>query len=150
MSLPVLVLSLHVIIILVFTVSFSLSVSLSIHFCICYWSPQSRLRQLEKHRKLCGETETFKETRGTRETVETTAQLSIGVANKTPYLWHSWALPIDSKHSEGSLSPISTDSSYFRVAQLPRCGDRAIFVTTGGQNRLLIPCACARGNQVRA
>ena len=54
----------------------------------------------------------------------------IGVANKTPYLWHSWASPIDSKHSEASLSPISTDSSYLWVTQMPRCGELAIFYNT--------------------
>ena len=36
-----------------------------------------------------------------------------------------------------SFSPILTDSSYLRVAQMPRCGDLVIFVT---------PCACVQGN----
>jgi hypothetical protein len=44
----------------------------------------------------------------------------IGVANKTPYLGLSRALPNDSKHNEVDFSTISTDSLYLRVAQVPR------------------------------
>ena len=51
----------------------------------------------------------------------------IGVANKNQYLRHSWTLPSDLKHSETSFS---TSSLYLRVAQMPRCGDLAIFMMT--------------------
>ena len=54
----------------------------------------------------------------------------IGVAT---VFMHLWALPIDLKHSAGSFSPISIDSSYSRVTQMPRRDDRAIFVTTDRQ-----------------
>ena len=47
---------------------------------------------------------------------------------KTLYLWHSWALSVSLKHSEASFSPISTDSVYLWVSQMPRCGNLAIFV----------------------
>ena len=62
---------------------------------------------------------------------------SIGMANK-----NMWVLPIDSKHSEGSLSPISTDSSYIRV---PRFGNLA---TTTDKTDCFTPCVCAQGNNI--
>ena len=61
-------------------------------------------------------------------------------------------MPNDSKHIQASLSLIPTDWLRLRVAQVSRCRDLAIFVVTtdrwtdGQINRLLYPCACARGN----
>ena len=58
----------------------------------------------------------------------------------------------DSKHIQASLLLIPTDWLCLLVAQMPRSRDLAIFVvTTDGQvdkqtDRLLYPCACARGN----
>jgi hypothetical protein len=52
----------------------------------------------------------------------------IGVANKTPHLEYSWALPNDSKHNEAGFSMVSTDLLCLRVAQVPRSRDLAIFV----------------------
>ena len=73
----------------------------------------------------------------------------IGVANKTKYLRHLWALPNDSKHTEASFSTILTDTLYLRVAQTPRCPDLAIFVLMtdnydDGQNRLPYPSLVPR------
>jgi hypothetical protein len=46
----------------------------------------------------------------------------IGVANKTPYLGRSLALPNDSKHNEAGFSMTLTDSLCLRVAQVPSSG----------------------------
>jgi hypothetical protein len=54
----------------------------------------------------------------------------IGVANNTPYLGRSWALPNDLKHNEAGFSTISTDSLCLRIAQVPRSRDLAIFMRT--------------------
>ena len=70
-------------------------------------------------------------------------------------------MPNDLKHIQASLSPIPTDWSCLRVAQVPRCRDLVIFVMTterwtdgqtdrrtdGQTDRLLYPWACARGNE---
>ena len=59
-------------------------------------------------------------------------------------------MPLNSKHSEASFSPTSTDWLYFRVAEMPRCQDLAILVvtTTDRQtDQLLYPCTCARDNK---
>ena len=42
----------------------------------------------------------------------------------------SRAAPKESKHTEASFSPVSTDSFCLRVAQMPRSRDVAIFVAT--------------------
>ena len=67
-------------------------------------------------------------------------------------------MPNDLKHVQVSLSLIPTDWLRLRVGQVPRCRDLVIFVVTtdrrtGGQtdgqtDRLLYPCACARGKNV--
>ena len=84
---------------------------------------------------------------------------SIGVANKTLFVTLVGLANSDSKHSEVSSSPILTDSSYLRVAQMSRCGDLAIFVMTtdnrialplarvcGVKTDCFTPCACAWDN----
>jgi hypothetical protein len=43
----------------------------------------------------------------------------IDVANKIPFLGHSWALPNNSKHNEAGFAMISTDSLFLQVAQMP-------------------------------
>jgi hypothetical protein len=71
----------------------------------------------------------------------------IGVANKTPYLVRSWALPNDSKYNEADFS---TDSLYLRVTQMPKSQDLAIFVlTTDRQTDCFTPAVHARtrGNE---
>ena len=52
----------------------------------------------------------------------------------------------ESKRIEASFSPMSTDSLYLRVAQMPRSRDIAIFVPTTDKTDCFTPCACARGN----
>ena len=36
-------------------------------------------------------------------------------------------MPLDSKHTEASLLPTSTDTLYLQIAQVPRSQDLAIF-----------------------
>ena len=56
-------------------------------------------------------------------------------------------MPNDSKHIQASLSLTPTDWLRLRVAQVPGCRDRAIFVVPDSRrtDRLPHPCACARG-----
>jgi hypothetical protein len=63
-----------------------------------------------------------------------------GVANKTPYLGRSWALPNDSKHTiyEAGFSTISTDS---RVAQMPKSRDMCWRQT---DKPIALPLLCMR------
>ena len=57
-------------------------------------------------------------------------------------------MPKESKHTEASFSPISTDSLCLLVVQMPRSRDVAIFVPTTDKNDCFTPCACARGNNL--
>ena len=61
----------------------------------------------------------------------------------------SWGLPKESKHTEPSFSPISTDSLSLRVAQMPASRDLAIFVPANDDDKTdcFTHCACARGNK---
>ena len=61
----------------------------------------------------------------------------------------SVGMPLDSKHTEDSFSPTSTDSLQLRINQVPRYRDLAILVVTTDRqtNRLLHPCACAWSNK---
>ena len=78
---------------------------------------------------------------------------SIGMANKMHYLWRSWAVPKELKHTEASFSPISTDSCCLRVAQIPISQDMAIFMVTTTDRQtdrrqtkpITLPFAHARG-----
>ena len=58
-------------------------------------------------------------------------------------------MPKESKHTEASFSPISTDSLCLRVAQIPRSRDVAIFVPTTDDRwqtkPIALPLAHARG-----
>ena len=68
-----------------------------------------------------------------------------------PYLWRSWVVPNDFKHTEASFLPNSMDSLYLRVARMPRSRDLVIFVpppTMTDKTNCFTPCACARGNDV--
>ena len=58
-------------------------------------------------------------------------------------------MPKKSKHTEASFSPISTDSSCLRVAQMPRSPKVVIFVptTTDVQTDCFTPCTCARSKK---
>ena len=54
---------------------------------------------------------------------------------------------LNSKHSEASFSPNSTNLLCLRVAKVPRCRDLAIFFADNdNDNDYFTPCACARGN----
>jgi hypothetical protein len=58
-------------------------------------------------------------------------------------------IPLDLKHNEASFSPNSIDSLFLRVAQVPRSGDMAIFVSADRQtNRLLYPLLRMRARGV--
>jgi hypothetical protein len=48
-------------------------------------------------------------------------------------------------YNEASFSTTSTDLLYFQVAQMSRCSDLVIFVSTDGQNRLLYPLCMRAG-----
>ena len=60
-------------------------------------------------------------------------------------------MPLDSKHTEASLSPTSTDTLYLRIAQVPRSQDLAIFLwtmttmTITKTQLITLPLAHARG-----
>ena len=61
-------------------------------------------------------------------------------------------MPLDSKHPEASFSPTSTGSLYFRVAEMPKSQDLAIFLwttttttTTTATRPITLPLAHARG-----
>ena len=43
-------------------------------------------------------------------------------------------MPLDSKHSEASFSPNSTDMLCLRVAKVPRCQDLVIFFVVDNDN----------------
>ena len=57
-------------------------------------------------------------------------------------------MPNDLKHIQASFSLISTDWLCLQVAQMPTCRDLAMFAVTTTANRLLYPCACARGKNM--
>ena len=55
-------------------------------------------------------------------------------------------MPLDSKHTEASCSPNSTDLCHLQVARVPRSLYLAILCPQRRQNPSLDPCACAQGN----
>ena len=73
----------------------------------------------------------------------------IGVANINALFATLVAVPKDSKLTEATFSPISTDLLCLRVAQMPRSLDLAIFVVTTDDRRqtkpTALPLAHARG-----
>ena len=71
---------------------------------------------------------------------------------KRHFLWHSWTISLDSKHTEARFSPNATDSLCLFVVQVPRPQDMAIFSANNDNwqrryDRLLLitPCACTWG-----
>ena len=57
-------------------------------------------------------------------------------------------MPLDSKHLEANFPPTSTDLLYFRVAEVPKFQDLAIFFVDNDNDmtNYFTPCAWARGN----
>ena len=53
-------------------------------------------------------------------------------------------MPLDSKHTETSLSPTSTDTLYLQITQVPRSQDLAIFVDDNDNNTTNLTLVCAR------
>ena len=53
-----------------------------------------------------------------------------------------WAVPNDSKHTEGNFSPISTDLLCLRVAQIPISPDLVIFVVTTDDRQMTDKTNC--------
>ena len=76
--------------------------------------------------------------------------LSIGVATKRHYLWHSWIVSLNLKHTKASFSPSLTDLLCLWVAQVPRSRDMETFVLTTTmmtttRPMITLPLAHARG-----